>query len=238
MTGQEAGMASTAEWISAISTAVGTIVIIVAAAVAWRQFRLARSDREDRTRPFVVIDFVFPEDGNLIFLEIRNAGATMASDVTFEFDPELDSSIGKNDSLTPVGEWNVFKSGIPSLAPGRSIRFFFDNWIERKELPDRYDVVVRYSRDGSRNYEDRQVLDLGVYRHVLTLERRNIHHVHERLKEIVGILKGWGAFGGGLRTVSGEEWKERQEAWRADREELMNQSEGPKQGEESPTGDV
>ena len=199
--------------LAAGSSTVAALVVILAFGVAWRQLHLARADREDRTRPFVVIDFTFPEDSQLIYLAIRNVGATMARDVQFEFTPRLENSFTSNERLTPVGEWSIFKEGIPTLAPGKEIRFLFDDWIQRGDLRDRYDVTVRYSRDSKNHYSDLQVLDLGTYRHLLHVERKSIHHVHEQLKKIEKTLHGFKASGGGLLVITPEEVRSRHGRW-------------------------
>ena len=88
------------------------LVLVVAAAVAWRQVREARRLREDQSRPFVVIDFEV--EGMLFFLRISNIGTTLARNVRFEINPPLSSAIEN-----PFSEMQILRDGAPTLAPGR-----------------------------------------------------------------------------------------------------------------------
>lgn len=56
-------------------------------------------------------------------------------------------------------------------------------------------------------------LDLSLYRHMSRIDRRDLHEIHERLKEMRDEIKKWTASGRGLLRLSPEDVKARDEAW-------------------------
>jgi hypothetical protein len=177
------------------------LVLAVAAAVAWRQVREARRLREQQIRPFVVIDIEV--DRFLFFLAVSNVGTTLARDVRFEIDPPLDSAIEN-----ALNEMKMFRHGIATLPPNKAIRTLFDSALQRKpaDLPDLYTVRVRYrDQTGRRTFDETFDLDLGVYWNLTTVERRDVHDLHERLKEIRNEMRKWTAGSRGLLRISPRE---------------------------------
>lgn len=172
---------------SAIALIIQVVVLVAAAAFAWRQVGEARQLREAQTRPFVVIDFDV-ERNFLAFLTVSNIGTTLARDVRFKIDPPLQTAIEN-----PLAEMKMLRDGIPTLAPGKTIRTLFDSLVKREpgQLPDTYAVVVRYSDERGHGFDERLDLDLAVYWNLTTVERREIHDVHERLKDILAEMKRW-----------------------------------------------
>jgi hypothetical protein len=208
--------------VSAIAVIAQLVVLVAAAAFAWRQVREAKQLREAQTRPFVVIDFEV--ENFLAFLTVTNIGTTLARDVRFEIDPPLQTKIEN-----PLAEMKMLRDGIPTLAPRKTIRTLFDSLVNREpgELPDTYAVVVRYSDETGRRFEDDLDLDLAVYWNLTTVERHDIHHVHARLKEILAEVKKWrSATGRGLLRLSPEEAREENERTRRYVEERRRQRDG------------
>lgn len=186
---------------SAIALIAQLVVLVAAAAFAWRQVGEARRLREAQTRPFVVIDFEV--QNFLAFLTVSNIGTTLARDIRFEIDPPLQTVIEN-----PLAEMKMLRDGIPTLAPRKTIRTLFDSLVNREpgQLPDTYEVIVRYSDETGHRFEERLDLDLAVYWNLTTVERRDVHDVHERLKDIVKEMKRWtSGTGRGLLRLSPEE---------------------------------
>jgi hypothetical protein len=209
-------------WTDAVSAIalIAQLVILAAAAVfAWRQVGEARRLREEQIRPFVVIDFEI--ERFLVFLAVSNLGTTLARDVRFEITPPFQTAIEN-----PLADMKMLRDGIPSLAPRKSIRTLFDSLVDRKpgELPDLYAVTVRYYDEAGRPFEERLDLDLAVYWNLTTVERREIHDVHERLKDMLGEMKKWrSATGRGLLHLSPEEVRAENERTRRYLEERRAQ---------------
>jgi hypothetical protein len=202
--------------ITAVSTALTTVILFATAVFARRQVKEARQLREAQFRPFVVIDFDVASHPPLIDLVISNLGPVMARDVAFTFDPELSSSFDESPvegAPRRFADLKLFREGLPTLAPGKRINVLFDSWIQRGELPDAYTVKVTYRGEGSRRYEDEIRLDLGSFRYLRRVGRRGLHDIHRELEKIASELRGWRAFGGGLKVKTPEDIRREQEEW-------------------------
>lgn len=167
----------TSEWeaVGVWATAFLTVFALVFAVV---QIRQAARDRHETTRPFVQVD-VDPR-GFIAYVSIKNPGQTAASNVKVVFDVAPERA---HQSDLAWLEAPALKDGIPLLAPGRELRFFFDSFIERHEstLPSRYDGTVHYGAHGRGDqYEDRFILDLGMYMESAVGD----HKMHDLVEEI------------------------------------------------------
>jgi len=162
------------------------VVLTVAAIVAWHQVREARRLREAQTRPFVVVDFEV--ESFLAFLTVSNIGSTLARNVRIKIDPPLESLIEN-----PLAEMKMLREGIATLAPGKRMRTLYDNLAHRKlgQLPDVYAVEVAYTDETGRPFAEQLDLDLAVYWNLTTVERRDIHDIHQRLKDMLAEMKRW-----------------------------------------------
>jgi hypothetical protein len=163
----------------------------------------------------VLIDF-HPRS-TIIELNITNIGRTLARDVRFAFDPPLTTTHDEAPGRGNLMELNVFKTGIPSLAPGKKIKLFFDRFPARfeKRLPLTYDVKVSYKDPAGKPYSEPTVLDLSMYLGTGGITRHDIHDVHKRLKEIADSMKRWTDFSGlkVLTRADIERRNEEREAW-------------------------
>jgi hypothetical protein len=216
---------------SAIALIAQLVVLVAAAAFAWRQVGEARRLREAQTRPFVVIDFEV--ENFLAFLTVSNIGTTLARDVRFEIDPPLQTVIEN-----PLAEMKMLHDGIPTLAPRKTIRTLFDSLVKREpgQLPDAYSVIVRYSDETGRRFEEKLELDLAVYWNLTTVERRDVHDIHQRLKEMLAEMKKWrSGTGRGLLRLSPDEVRAENERTRRYLEERRAEREAS--SEETPPAD-
>jgi hypothetical protein len=186
-------------------------VLVTTAFLALRQVTEARRLREDQARPFVIIDF-HPWE-TIIDMTIKNIGATMATGVTFEFDPPLSSTLDERPGRGWLTELNLFKHGIPSLPPGKEVTLLFDQFPSRLErkLPLTYSVDVRYSDSKGKPYRDTITLDLAMYVDTGTVTRHGLHEVHKELKVIADTLKRWGD-SDGLKVLTRADIERRNEA--------------------------
>lgn len=155
---------------------------IVIAIYAKVQLDEARTLRREQTRPFVVVYF----DVNwLTDLVIENVGNTVAHDVQVEFSPQLAST--RQQPWSWEGS-SIMQNGIPTLPPGKLIRFSFDNIIDllNSDLPKRYEVTVTYKDSFRRSLApDTYVLDLTIYEGSAPPE----DGLHELVKEIKALRK-------------------------------------------------
>lgn len=176
------------------------LVLFVAAVVALFQAREARRLRLEQQRPFVVIDVDFVGTAEL-FLYVKNIGTSLARTVTINIDPPLSSAVD-----IPVEKFKMLTDGISTLAPGKELRSFLDVGFQRhaSDLPMVYTATLNYTDEtGKRTFEESMDLDIGQYMHLHYTDRKDIHDVHARLKEIGATLSKWTWSGGrGLQTIS------------------------------------
>jgi hypothetical protein len=203
------------------------LLLLIAALVAWGQVREARRLREQQIRPIVVLDFETQDA--LFFLKLTNFGNAMARNVKISVTPPLESAL--DDQTERVAGLQMFgQEGIPTLAPGKEIRTLFDVAFQRKPetgLPDVYVARITYDDQAlERHFDEEVTLDLGVYWGLQRVELADVDDVHKRLKELVDVVTGWSASGGGLLRVSPAEVDERNAAWRAQVEERRHQRSG------------
>jgi hypothetical protein len=180
------------------------VVIVLGAYVAWRQVNEAREAREERTRPFVIIDF--HPWSSIIELVITNVGSTLARDVRFNFTPRLETTHDEQGGRGKIADLNVFQKGIPALAPGREIKMFFDQFPARLEagLPMTYAVRVSYSDPKGKPLAEETVLDLEAYVGTGGITRRGLHDIHRQLEEIAKSVKRWTDWDG-LKVLTRED---------------------------------
>jgi hypothetical protein len=185
-------------------------VIVVGLVVAWRQVKESQRLREEQARPFVIIDF--HPSRTTIELTISNVGATLARDVKFEFDPPLTTTHDSTPLRGNLMELNLFKNGIPSLAPAKEVKLFFDQFPSRieQELPMTYDVQVSYRDPAGKKYSEPTVLDLAMYLGTGGVKRNDLHDIHRQLEAIAKEIQKWTAFGGGIKTMSPADLKQRE----------------------------
>jgi hypothetical protein len=186
-------------------------VLLFTAIIGLRQVREAQKLRIEQARPFVIIDF--HAWSNMIELKIKNTGRTLARDVRFTFDKPLETSTGATDARGKLMELNIFKNGIPSLAPDKEITLFFDTFVARVDaaLPMTYNVTVDYRDPAGRKYSEPMLLDLDTYFGTGGITRHDIHDVHRRLEELVKEIKKWTAWPGGIKTMTANDIKEHYE---------------------------
>jgi len=180
-----------------VATAV--VALLAAGFAAWQVWEIRRT-REEQARPFVVVD-IRPSTAasNILNLVIENVGTTVARNVTFEFEPPLQSSQEKYD----LSESVLIRTGIPTLPPRRRIEALFDVSHERvnTNLPMRYDVTVNLSdARGRRQGPEQYVVDLSHLYGLLRVEEYGIHHAAKALREIQATIKKWSDIHGRLKV--------------------------------------
>ena len=189
------------EW-TALGTMITAVVAVAAAVFAYSQVRELRLTRREQTRPFVVVD-VQPSRvwANALNLVIENVGATVARNVTFEFQPPLKST--QDGSGYDIGDSVLVREGIPMLPPGRRIETLLDISHERlrSDLPLRYDVRVQlHDFRGKPQKPQSYVLDLGYLYGLTGLSEYGVHHIAKSLREIEKRVKKWSDIHGRLRV--------------------------------------
>ena len=145
------------------------------------------AQRIQEGRPYVIVyfDVSFQDQG--FYLVIRNIGKSMATDLSFSFDPPLYSKALPD---LDVSVW--LAKGIPSLAPGQEIRTFFDTFLARfseEPIPNSFTLEIRYRGSLIGEITERQTLDLTVYRPLVYYKKADMDDLVKEVKEIPYALK-------------------------------------------------
>lgn len=206
---------SSADW-TAIGTMSTAVIAAVAASVAYFQVRVARQARDDRIRPFVVVD-IRPSASSvhILNLVVENVGLTLARNVTIKFDPPLATSEGSYR----LAESALLTTGIPSLPPGRRIEAFFDSAFSRngKDLPDRFDVTVTYDdAHGRRQPSLSYIVDFSYLFGLQYMDEKGLHDIAKSVAKLADTAKDWTS--GGRLRVSAIDDDARQASDRLERE--------------------
>lgn len=188
-------LAVTAEQVNAGAAVAQTVLVFAGLGFAWKQIsdglkaraeqaQDAEAARRDQERAYVAIYFDVRDDRRTVpDLHIRNFGQTAAYDVKFTFDPPLRSSF---DDTMPINEVGMIRDGIPTLPPGLSMTTVFDAYHERPDdWENAYKATVTYKDRSGETHTEEFVLDLAPYIGSHYVDRKGLHDVHERLKELV-----------------------------------------------------
>ena len=193
------------------------LVLAVSLVFAGRQVREAIRLREARARPFVVVDF--EAESVLIHLTIENTGTLAARDIRLQFDPPIRTT---PDDPWPPEQSTLMTQGIPTLPPGKKLRFFLDSFPVRYEkgLPLTYEATVTYAVEGRKKpFKDTYTLDLSFLVGLGHVQRKGTHEIAQELEKIRKRLDQWTEHLNGLRVYAIDHEKYEREtrivmAWR------------------------
>jgi len=210
------------------------VVLVVAALVATRQVAEAKRLREEKARPFVVVDLDVQR--HVIFFVIANLGSTLARNVRLKISPPLDSAIDVS-----LAKLKMLTDGIPNLAPGKEYRTVLDSFIQREAagvFPDAYTVSISYEDEtGRRPFSEEHVLDIGLYRNLMHVTDDDVRDIKKSLDKIQKEMKKWTAgTRGGLLRLSPDERDERNERLNRELEERPAALRRPRENPDAPEG--
>jgi hypothetical protein len=186
--------------IAAIATCVQAILLIAAAAIAYRQVQEARRIREEQAQPYIAVSLqTDPTSPFMLNLVIENMGKTVAREVFVTFKPEIISSLDREGDANRISEWTALKEGIRTLVPGQSMSTLVDSLMSRyagggsPELREKVRATVRYTGDGesSKSYTYEYDLDFNVFFGQHWVGRKGIDDLVESVDEIRKIFKDW-----------------------------------------------
>ncbi len=166
------------------------ILLVVAAGAGLRQVNESRRLREAQARPYVVVDFDLSRPP-MIYLVIENMGSSMAEDITFCFEPPIESSIDC-DSRDRTTAFTT--PGWTSLAPRKRIETFFDSAFIRlspeNKLPLKYTVAVNYKAPvlGGKQFNETYVLDLLPYKNLQYFAKKDFDDLVKAIEAIEKVL--------------------------------------------------
>lgn len=168
------------EW-QAFGAIATSVVALVAAIIALRQYKTAVRNQIEQARPFVNVDFFFL--GSLIAcIEVKNTGQTAAHDVTFNWDIE---PVAQDERSQVAINRALVDGSIPFLAPGRTLLYLLNRYDgdERSDLPRRYEVTAHYRGHENTIWTSKSVLDVDQWAMTL-VERDPYESITRELKKL------------------------------------------------------
>lgn len=177
------------------------LVALLYAKSQLKETSLARQQTKDlemeRSQPYVVISIDDAAAHGILDLVIKNYGLTAAHDVRIEIDPWPSRASGNGDEV-------MMPEVIPFLAPGQEWRTMWDLYHQRVTtgLPDRHEAKLTYRGLGGKQLQTDAILDLGIYRSMMSMVTHGIHDIAKAVLEMNRRQKKWTEFGGGLKVVS------------------------------------
>ena len=159
-------------WFDDHGGGVSALAAIVTAAIAIVSLVSAASDSRSRSQPVVLAEIRRAPDADTSFdLVVRNAGPTVARDVSVSFEPPLELPAGEPPETYAL-LWIIkrYEKVIPMLAPGQELSntWWFgaarEGEIQNIEpTPDRVLIVVRYRGRGRRWRTEQFPIDMDAH---------------------------------------------------------------------------
>jgi hypothetical protein len=137
-------------------TAMGSIATVAAAAVAIWTLVALRQDSRDRTRPVMIAEIRPAVLSDVAELHIRNAGPSVAKNVSFEFDPELPALEGPEAAgMTTPYLQRRYSRTIPIFGPGMTMHDDYQSANDPDEpVPEEFTLTINYFDMHGREYND------------------------------------------------------------------------------------
>lgn len=154
------GDAATFAGVSALAAIITAIVAV------WALVNQARDSR-DRSRPLVTAAFrpgpSFTH--GMLYLVIKNAGASVARDIAIGFDPEIERNAPSGRPRRTAEHIPMrYAKPVPVLAAGETLANIYVHMAnDEEEMPRQLKVSVAYADDRGRPYSGSFELDADLY---------------------------------------------------------------------------
>lgn len=143
-------------------------------------YRIWDKARRKIKAPKIIIDYDL-SSFNICYLYIKNIGNSYAKNIQTIFTPNIE--IRENHLVNDLN----FCKNLNQLAPGKSIRFFFGTFTEKKIL-QKFDICITYfDLEGGEKYISDQTIDPSTF--IGTSSQESESKVVKELKEITANLK-------------------------------------------------
>lgn len=140
-----------------------------------------------RSRPVVILEFI--RESVVWTLRVKNAGLSVARNITFSVSPEPKMCFGGENALPKDKSERrlpLFESGLPSLAPGGEITTALGTLARMKESLGglRFHGNIAYTDEGGTAYASPVDIDLGVYESLTYLSRKGLHEIGTEIEKL------------------------------------------------------
>ncbi|WP_146194640.1 hypothetical protein [Bifidobacterium callitrichidarum] len=144
------------------------LVAVMAALLAWAEYRTHEDESWEQVRPYVHVSYHF--DQHFLFVSVANVGKTAANTVRISFEPQLSAPKSQQDPSSIAPE--LFQKGlverpISMIAPGARFLFLIDgsnevlDHIKDGSLPSVTTASISYNDLRDRTYHEHYCLDLS-----------------------------------------------------------------------------
>lgn len=235
-----------ADAVAAWAASLQTGLLAAAAGFAWRQVTEARKSREAQAQPYVVVSFEQdPYVPAMAIIVIANIGATVAKNVSVDFDPPLESAMEAEGSPSKFSEWTALPDGISTLVPGQKVSSIFDSLYLRysdkyfNQLPRQAKATVKYNDESGKCYDYEYNLDFDVFHKMYFNSPKSIEDVAKAVEDVARTLKSWTESSSGVTVYTKGLDVHRKERSEASKQYMSKRAQAPavepkKESEEQP----
>ena len=222
---------------TSILTLVYVVATLIIVAIMVHANKLNRKATEtavelerQRTRPVVILEFI--RESVVWTLRVKNAGLSVARDISFSVSPEPKMCFGGENAVPKEKSERrlpLFQNGMPSLAPAGEITTALGTLARMKESFGglRFRGSIEYKDENGAAYTSPIDIDLGVYESLTYLSGKGLHEIGieiEKIQKEIHLL----ASGFHKPRVLTQDFKEYQH----DQEEFIKQAQAAKQQEQ------
>lgn len=181
------GLVITTEIIDSIIGSLSLLITISAFAYAVKQFQLSKKDKEDRERPFILLDLDIPEKP-ICNIEIKNLGASPAKNIHIEFTPNISPYFNiESKKDLKINDLQVLKN-LNYLGPSKSHKFFFGTFIGDSPIKQKFTIKITYQSFKGKKYEEIQILDPNDFMGMIYVTEPTFKDIEKHLKTIATSL--------------------------------------------------
>ncbi len=183
-----------AGFVTSILTLVYVVATLITVAIMINANRLNRKATEtavelerQRSRPVIIMEF--QRDSIIWTLRIKNAGLSLAQNISFSITPEPKICFSKinaiQDEKTEL-RLPLFQNGMPSLAPDGEITTALGTLARMKESFGglRFQGTIKYTDEGGTAYTSPVDIDLSVYESLTYVSRKGLHEIGNEIEKI------------------------------------------------------
>jgi hypothetical protein len=156
------------QWFNDNGSGLAAVAAIITGLVAIWAIVNAKQDSRDRSRPVVIVELGIHPDADLtITLTVRNAGPSVARNLTVSFDQPLAELAADGNHLRYIVK--MFGEPISVLGPGQALSNPWRSSHRQEGMPDSCNVTVAYVDSHDRPYTDEFKIDAAPLRGRLIL---------------------------------------------------------------------
>jgi hypothetical protein len=176
-------VSETPQYLLIVATVVASIAACVSAIAGFGAIREMRRDREERTRPAVLLDIDADEKG-AIWCRLLNYGNGIARNVRVEFSP-----VPSDYQKRPLSSLSWIQNPLLLVPPGKEFRQFFmitSELLKRPETDRKFSATVRYQGDNGTEHCQTFHFDFDSLKHLQLPPKTQLYYLEKLHQAAVG----------------------------------------------------